>query len=168
MDMISVSFEAAGRQITLKREVEKGGSIFKTVRLLLEEARQIEAPDTASRAQMRALYARAASAGWEKDNVKNLLQENLGTSSGREIVGIKKKAELSRLIDSIGPAPEISDKATAGQLKVLWGKALKKGWERDRIRTFLKEKVGVSKDAQIVGKIDREKVEALIEEIAAA
>ena len=168
MNIVSVSFEAGDKMITLKREMERDEDIQGALTALLKESGEISARGKASSSQLRALYARAFATGWDKEKVKEMLKNKLGTSSGNEIVGVVEKPVLSRLIDEIGSAPEVPGKATAGQVKALWGKALSKGWQRDRIRTFLQEKIGVSRDDQIVGQIDRELISSIIDQLAAA
>ena len=168
MNVVSVSFEVGDKMITLKREIEAGEGIQKAVTALLKESEEIGVPGKASPAQFRALYARALAAGWDKEKVKDMLKNKLGTSSGNQIVGVVEKQVLSRIIDEIGPAPEVPGKATAGQVKALWGKALSKGWDRDRIRIFLQEKIGVSRDDQIVGQLDKKLISSVIDELAAA
>ena len=168
MNVVSVSFEVGDKMITLKREIEAGEDIQKTLTVLLKESEEINARGKAGSSQLRALYARAFAAGWDKEKVEEMLRNKLGTSSGNQIVGVVEKQVLSRLIDEIGPAPEVPGKATAGQVKALWGKALSKGWDRDRIRIFLQEKIGVSRDDQIVGQIDRKLISSIIDQLAAA
>jgi len=168
MNVVSVSFEVGDKLITLKREIAAGEEIRKAVSALLKESEEIGVPGKASPAQLRALYARALAAGWDKEKVKGMLKNKLGTDSANEIVGVLDKQVLSRLIDEIGQAPEVPGKATSGQVKALWGKALSKGWERDRIRTFLQEKIGVSRDDQIVGQVDRKLISSIIDQFAAA
>jgi hypothetical protein len=168
MNIVSVSFEIGDKMITLKREIESDEPIQKAVNTLLKESEEIGVPGKGSLPQLRALYARAFAAGWDKEKVKEMLKNKLGTSSRNEIVGVVEKQVLSRLIDEIGPAPEVPGKATAGQVKALWAKALHKGWERARIRTFLQEKLGVSQDAQIVGQVDKKLISSVIDQLAAA
>ena len=168
MNVVSVSFEVGDKMITLKREIEAGEGIQKVATTLLRESEEIGVPGKSSVGQLRALYARAFAAGWEKEKVRELLKNKLGTSSRNEIVGVVEKQVLSRLIDEIGPPPEVPGKATANQVKAFWGKALSKGWERDRIRAFLQEKLGVSQDAQIVGQIDKTLISSVIDQLAAA
>jgi len=168
MNVVSVSFEVGDKMITLKREIEAGEGIQKAVTTLLKESEEIGLPGKASAGQLRALYARAFAAGWDKEKVKGLLQNKLGTSSSNKIVGVVEKQVLSSLIDEIGPAPEIPGKATAAQIKLLWGKALGKGWDRDRVRTFLQEKIGVSYDSQIVGQVDKQLLSSVIDQLVAA
>ena len=168
MNVVSVSFEIGDRMITLRREIEAGEGIQKVVTSLLKESEELSAPGRASAAQFRALYARAFAAGWDKEKVKEMLKSKLSTSSRNEIVGVVEKQVLSRLIDEIGPPPEVPGKATAGQVKAFWGKALSKGWERDRIRAFLQEKLGVSRDSQIVGQVDKKLISSVIDQLAAA
>ena len=168
MNVVSVSFEVGDKMITLKREIAAGEEIRNAVNALLKESETIGAPGKASASQLRALYARAFAAGWDKEKVKEMLSNKLGTSSRDDIVGVVEKQVLSRLIDEIGPAPEVPGKATAGQVKALWGKALSKGWDRDRIRIFLQEKIGVSRDDQIVGQVDRKLISSIIDQLAAA
>lgn len=168
MNVVSVSFEIGDKMITLKREIESGEPIQKALNALLKESEELGVPGKGSLPQLRALYARASAAGWDKEKVKEMLMDKLGRSSRNEIVGVVDKQVLSRLIDEIGPAPEVPGKATAGQVKAFWAKALSKGWERDRIRTFLQEKIGVSHDTQIIGRVDKKLISAVIDQLAAA
>jgi hypothetical protein len=50
-------------------------------------------------------------------------------------------------------------------MRALWGIALSKGWDRERILRFLEEELGTGIEEEIVGKIDIEKVSAMINEI---
>jgi hypothetical protein len=168
MNVVSVSFEIGDKTVTVRREIETGLQVREALSALLKEIDEVGQPGKASPAQLRALYARAFAAGWEKQKVKELLENKLGTSSRDKIVGVVEWKDLSRLIDEIGPAPEVPGKATANQMRALWAKALNKGWERERVRAFLQEKVGASQDAQIVGRIDKQLVSTVIDEIAAA
>jgi hypothetical protein len=67
--------------------------------------------------------------------------------------------------DEIGGAIEVPDKATVAQMRALWGIALSKGWDKERIQKFIEMELGTSKAEEIVGKIDIERVSDLIKEI---
>jgi hypothetical protein len=60
---------------------------------------------------------------------------------------------------------EVPGKATVAQMRALWGIALSKGWDRERILRFLEEELGTSIEEEIVGKIDIERVSDVIKEI---
>lgn len=167
MKTLTLSFEIGEKMVTLKQELEPTEDTAAAVGRLLAELETIGEPGKATTGQLRALYARAAAAGWEKSRVKEYLEEKLGTSVADEIVGVADRKEFSRLINGIVP-PDVPGKATAAQMRVLWAKALNKGWKRDRVRAFLQEKVGAGRDERIIGCVDQGLVSAVIEEIAAA
>jgi hypothetical protein len=50
-------------------------------------------------------------------------------------------------------------------MRALWGIALSKGWDRERILRFLEEELGTGIEEEIVGKIDIERVSDVIKEI---
>ena len=168
MNVVSVSFEIGDKLITLKHDMEGDEEIAKTVNILLKESEEIGLSGKASAGQLGALYARAFAVAWDKEKVEKLLECRLNTSSRNEIVGVVDRQVLSRLIDEIGVPPEVPGKASVGQVRVFWAKALSKGWERARIREFLQEKIGVSRDAQIVGQVDKSVISSVIDQLAAA
>lgn len=165
MKSLSLSFEIGEKMVTVKAELEPGEEIAAALDRLLKEIDAVAVPGKASAGQLRALYARASSAGWEKGRVKEYLEQNLGTSASDEIVGTADRKELSRLIAGI-EIPEVPGKATAAQMRALWAKALSKGWPRERVRNFLQEKVGAGWDDKIIGCIDQVLVDRAIEAIA--
>ncbi len=167
MKTLTLSFEIGEKMISLKQDLEPAEDVSAAVSRLLAELETVEEPGKATTGQLRALYARAASAGWEKSRVREYLEEKLGTAVSDEIVGVADRKEFSRLINGIVP-PDVPGKATAAQMRVFWAKALNKGWKRDRVRAFLQEKVGAGRDEQIIGCIDQGLVSAAIDEIAAA
>jgi len=167
MKTLTVSFELGEKMVTLKQELEPAEEAASAISRLLAEIEAVEPPGKATVGQLRALYARAASAGWEKSRVREYLEEKLGTSVADEIVGVADRKEFSRLINQVY-APEVPGKATAAQMRVLWAKALNKGWQRDKVRSFLEEKVGAGRDEQIIGCIDQALVSTAIDEIEAA
>lgn len=173
MTAVTVSFAVGNKTVSVQRETAPE-EVKATVRALLSEVEEIALPDKATSGQFRALWAKAVvQQGWDKEKVKSFLQEKLGTSRKGEIVGVVDKARLSGLIDELadngGPAGEAeSAGATSGQLRALWARALGKGWNRDEVRAFLEKKLGCSDDAEIVGKVGRELLSGLIDELAAA
>ncbi len=172
MTKVSISFALGTRTVTVERETEE--EVKTSVSSLLSEVEEISLPGKASSGQLRALWGVAmGKMGWEKEKVKSFLKEHLGTSSRQEIVGVVDKAELSRLIDEIGggetaEVEEDPDKASSAQLRALWGKALSKGWDRERVKKFLEEKLETSREKEIVGKADKKFISSLIDEVAAA
>ena len=174
MTKVSIMFALGSRTVTVEREAAAEEEVKTAVSSLLAEVEEIALPGKASSGQLRALWGVAmGKQGWEKEKVKAFLNEHLGTSSRQEIVGVVDKAEISRLIDEIGGNDKIvesddPDKASAAQLRALWGKALGKGWDRERVKKFLEEKLNTSREEEIVGKADKKFVSGLIEELAAA
>ena len=174
MKKVSITFALGSRTVTVEREVAAEEEVKTAVQSLLSEVEEIALPGKASPGQLRALWGVAmGKQGWEKEKVTSFLKERLGTSSRQEIVGVVDKAELSRLIDEIGGNDTVEesgdpDKANAAQLRALWGKALSKGWERDRVKTFLEEKLNTSRENEIIGKAEKKFVSTLIDEVAAA
>lgn len=167
MKTVSLSFEVGSKMVTLKQELEPAEDVLAAVSRLLKESEAVEEPGKATVGQLRALYARASGAGWSKDQVREYLEKKLGTSLADEIIGVADRKEFSRLINEVY-APEVPGKATAAQMRVFWAKALNKGWRRDKVRTFLQEKVGAGRDEQIIGCIDQALVSAAIDAIEAA
>ncbi len=167
MQTLTLSFEIGEKMLTLKRELKPGEDAAAAVSRLLQEVEGVEDPGKATAAQLRALYARASAAGWSKEQVKEYLEEKLGTSLPAEIVGTADRREFSRLINQVY-APEVPGKATASQMRVLWAKALSKGWDRDRVRGFLEEKVGAGRDEKIIGCVDQALVASAIRALKAA
>jgi len=165
MKTLSLSFEIGEKMISLKQDLEPEEDVAAAVSRILKEVETVEEPGRATAGQLRALYARASSAGWSKEKVKGYLEEKLGTSAADAIVGVADRKEFSRLINEVY-APEVPGKATAAQMRALWGKALGKGWGRDKVRDFLKEKVGAGRDEQIIGCVDQSLVSSAIEAIA--
>lgn len=167
MKTLSLSFEVGGKTVTVGEELSADEEIGAALARLRKEIETLDQTGRASLGQLRALYARATAAGWEKSRVKEYLEKNLGTAVSDEIVGAADRREISRLIDGIGIS-EVPGKATAAQMRILWAKALNKGWAREQVRSFLQEKVGAARDEQIIGCIDQALVERAIKEIAAA
>ena len=174
MTKVSIAFALGSRTVTVEREAGPENDVKTAVAALLGEVEEIALPGKASPGQLRALWGVAlGKQGWEKEKVKSFLKERLGTSSRQEIVGVVDKAVISRLIDEIGGVEtdggeEDPDKASSAQLRALWGKALSKGWDRERVKKFLQEKLETSREKEIVGKADRKFVSSLIDQIAAA
>jgi hypothetical protein len=164
---VKVSFPVNDKTITVEKEVGEHENIAHAVNALLAEIDSLElrVPGRATPEQIRALYGKAFSRDWDKDRVKSFLEERFGTSNEDEIVGRVDRMELSRLIGEIGGAIEMPGKATVAQMRALWGKALGKSWDRERVRAFLEERLGTSIEEEIVGKIDREKLSVVIDEI---
>ena len=167
MKTLSLSFEIGEKMVVLKQELDPAEETAAALSRLLKEIDNLGKPGQASVGQLRALDARASSAGWEQSRVREYLEKNLGSSVSDEIVGVADRKELSRLINEI-EIPEVPGKATAAQMRVLWAKALNKGWPRDQVRNFLQEKVGAERDDQIIGCIDQALVSSAIAAIEAA
>lgn len=173
MTKVAISFPLGSRTVSLERETTPGEEVKAAVRSLLSELEEIAIPGKATPSQLRALWAKAINQlGWDKERVKSFLKERLGTSSKSGIIGVIDKEEVSRLIDEIngnGNGDKFdSGKATAAQIRALWGKALGKGWERERVKAFLEEKLSTSDEEAIVGKADRALVSSVIDEIELA
>ncbi len=167
MKTVSLSFEIGEKMVTLKQDLEPAEDVAAAVSRLLGEVEAVGEPGKVTAGQLRALYARASSAGWSKEQVREYLEKNLGTSRADEIVGVADRKEFSRLINGVY-APEVPGKATAAQMRALWAKALNKGWRREKVRGFLQEKVGAERDEQIIGCLDQALVASAIEAIEAA
>ncbi|MCX6348249.1 MAG: hypothetical protein NTV79_01940 [Candidatus Aureabacteria bacterium] len=180
MKSVTMSFVLKDKTVTLVHELNPGEGIQVAVETLLAEAgkiappngaaanpNQLPADDTANFKQIKALYAKAGAAGWEKERVRDLLKKAFGTSEEKEIIGKAGKKALSRLIDEVDAASPDFGTATPAQLKALWAKALGKGWDRERVKSFLREKLQTSEEREIVGKADRKFVSALIAQVAA-
>ena len=148
----------------LRTEEDLKGAVEK----LLSEVEDIGTTGKATAGQMRALYGKALDKEWDKERIKEFLEENLGTSDEDKIVGVVERLNLSRLIDEIGGAVEVTGKATIVQMRALWGKALDRGWDREKVRRFLETKLGTSKEEKIVGKVDKDKVSRIIDEVESA
>jgi uncharacterized protein (UPF0335 family) len=164
---VKISFPINEKTITVEKEVGEHENIAQAVNALLAEIDSLEfrVPGKATPEQIRAIYGKAFGRGWDTDRVKSFLEERFGTSNEDEIVGKVDRMELARLIAEIGGAIEMPGKATVAQMRALWGKALGKGWDRERVRSFLEERLGTSIEEEIVGKIDWEKLSAVINEI---
>jgi len=59
-------------------------------------------------------------------------------------------------------------KATQEQIRALYGKAYGKGWDKDRITSFLEERFGTKEGNELVGKIDKLELSRVIDEIGGA
>ena len=164
---VKISFPVNEKNVMVEREVGEHENIAQAVNALLTEIDSLEfrVPGKATPEQIRAIYGKAFGRGWDTDRVKSFLEERFGTSNEDEIVGKVDRMELARLIAEIGGAIEMPGKATVAQMRALWGKALGKGWDRERVRSFLEERLGTSIEEEIVGKIDWEKLSAVINEI---
>ncbi len=164
---VKVSFPVNEKTITVEKEIGENENIAHAVNALLAEIDSLEVrvPGKATSEQIRAIYGKAFGRGWDTDRVKSFLEERFGTSNEDEIVGKVDRMELARLIAEIGGAVEMPGKATVAQMRALWGKALGKGWDRERVRTFLEERLETSIEEEIVGKIDRDKLSVVIDEI---
>jgi hypothetical protein len=173
MTRVTVSFPLGSRTVSVERETTPGEEAKSALRTLLSELEEIAIPGKATPAQLRAFWAKAINQlGWDKEKVKSFLKERLGASNKSAIVGVIEKEKLSRLIDEIngnGNGDKVdSDKATAAQLRALWGKALGKGWDRERVKSFLEQKLSTSDEEEIVGKADRAVISCAIDEIELA
>jgi hypothetical protein len=162
---VKISFPMDEKTVSVERAVVESESIAQVINSLLSEIDSFRAIGKATQEQIRALYGKAYGRGWDKDRITSFLEERFGTSDGNEMVGRVDKLELSRAIDEIGGAIEIPGKATVAQMRALWGKALGKGWDRERIQKFLEDKLGTSVEEEIVGKIDIDTVSDVISEI---
>lgn len=162
---VKISFPMDEKTITVERDVIGDDGIAQVINTLLSEIGSFKAIGKATQEQVKALYGKAYGKGWDKDRITSFLEQRFGTSDGNEIVGKVDKLELSRVIDEIGGAIEVPGKATVAQMRALWGIALGKGWDRERIQKFLEENFGTSVEEEIVGKIDIEKLSDIISEL---
>jgi len=180
MKTVTLSFVLKDKTVSLAHDLAPGEGIQGAIDALLAEAGKVVPPngnvpvsgpepngDKASFKQLKALYAKAAAAGWEKERVREALKQAFGTSEEKEIIGQADRKALSRLIDSVASASPDFGTATEGQLKALWAKALAKGWDRERVKRFLREKFETCEEREIVGKVDRKFLSAMIAQIAA-
>jgi hypothetical protein len=168
MTKINLSYCIDDKTVSVERELKTGEDLKEAIEKLLLEVEYIRPTSKATSGQMRALYGKALDRGWSKEKIREFLEVKLGTSDENEIVGKIEKLELSRIIDEIGGTIGRPDKVTSGQMRALWGKALDKGWSRDRVRKFLEEKLGTSKEEEIVGRIDRDTFSHIIDEVEIA
>lgn len=63
-----------------------------------------EQPGKTTNAQLRALWAKAFAAGWDRERVKSFLDEKFGTHKPDEIVGQVDRKVFSQLIDALSAA----------------------------------------------------------------
>ncbi len=174
MKKIAISFPFEGKSITLESVIEEGKKTKDVARELLEEATSLANPGMVTSAQLKALWGKALARGWNRDQVREFLENQIGESRDEQIVGKVPSREFSRVIDSISgeageqaPPEEKPGMVTSTQLKVLWGKALAKGWSRDQVSEFLANRIGENRDERIVGNISMDRLEELIKELAA-
>ncbi len=165
MTKIIISFSIDNKTVSVEQEIKTGEDLKEVIERLLLEIENIGVGDKATSGQMRALYGKALDQAWSKEKIKEFLEAKFGTSDENEIVGKVDRFEFSRLIDEIGGAIEIPGKATFAQMRTLWGKALDKGWSREKVRKFLEEKLGTSREEEIVGKIDKDTFSYIIDEV---
>jgi hypothetical protein len=162
---VTISFSINDKAITVEREIQQGEDMKSIIEQLLLEIESIGITDRATAGQMRALYGKAMDRGWSKEKVKELLNTRFGTSEEGKIVGVVGRAEFSQLIDEIGESGEITGKTTGAQMRIFWGKALDKGWTREKIKDFLEKKLGTNREEEIIGKVDKERFSQIIEEL---
>jgi len=165
MTKIIISFSIDNKTVSVERELKTGEDLKEVIEKLLLEIEDIGVRGKVTSGQMRALYGKALDQGWSKEKIKEFLEAKLGTSDENEIVGKVDRIEFSRLIDEIDGAIEIPGKATVAQMRALWGKALDKGWSREKVRNFLDEKIGISREEEIVGKINKDTLSYIIDEV---
>lgn len=165
MTKITISFTVDNKNVSVERELKVGESLKETIEKIISEIEGIGVTGKATSAQVRALYGKALDHGWSKEKIKEFLNTNLGTSEENDIISKVDRMEFSILIDKIGGAVETPGKATVSQMRALWGKSLDKGWSRERVRKYLEEKLGTSKEEDIVGKIDKEILSRIIDEV---
>ncbi len=163
MDRISVSFPVGDKTVKIEREVERK-KLKEEIEVMLQEAEDIGGSKATS-GQMRALYGKALDQGWDREKIKLFLEEKLGTSDQDEIVGVVERAKISHLIDELGSLLEVPGKATVGQMRALWGKAFDRGWSREKVKRYLEEKLGTSREEEIVGKVDKDTLSDVIDAV---
>ena len=59
-------------------------------------------------------------------------------------------------------------KASQEQIRALYGKAYGKGWDKERIASFLEERFGTKDGNELIGKIDKLELSRVIDEIGGA
>lgn len=59
-------------------------------------------------------------------------------------------------------------KATSDQIRALYGKAYGRGWDKERITSFLEQRFGISDGNEIVGRVDKLELSRAIDEIGGA
>jgi hypothetical protein len=165
MTKITISFTVENKNVSVERELKAGEDLKETIEKVFSEIEEVGVSGKATSAQVRALYGKALDHGWNKEKIKEYLKANLGTAEENEIKGKVDRMEFSFLIDKIGGAVETPGKATVDQMRALWGKSLDKGWSREQVRKYLEDKVGTSKEEEIVGKINKETLSQIIDEI---
>jgi len=163
MDRVSVSFAVGDKTVKIEREVERK-NLKEEIESMLQETEDIGGSKATS-GQMRALYGKALDQGWDRERIKLFLEEKLGISNEDEIDGIIERAKISHLIDEIGSMREVPGKATVGQMRALWGKAFDRGWTRDKVKRYLEEKLGTSREEEIDGKVDKDVLSDIIDAI---
>ena len=162
---VKISFPVDEKTIAVEKEISELENISQAINVLLSEIDPLSGLGKASSHQLRVLYGKALDRGWDRESVRRYLEERFGTSDEDEIIVKVNKKELSELIDEIGGAMEMPGMATATQLRALWGKALGKGWNREEVKKFLERKLGTSVEEDIVGKIDRDRLSSVIDEL---
>jgi hypothetical protein len=165
MTKITISFTVENKNVSVERELKAGEDLKETIEKVFSEIEEVGVSGKATSAQVRALYGKALDHGWSKEKIKEYLKANLGTAEENDIKGKVDRMEFSLLIDKIGGAVETPGKATVGQMRALWGKSLDKGWSREQVRKYLEDKLGTSKEEEIVGKINKETLSQIIDEI---
>lgn len=165
MTKITISFSIHNKTVNVERDLKAEEDLKKVIEKLLVEIEDIGVKGKTTSGQFRALYAKALDHGWSKDKIREFLEAKLDTSEENEIVGKVDGLEFSRLIDEVGGGIEIPGKATVSQMRVLWGKALDKGWSRAKVKEFLEARLGTSKEEEIVGNIDKYIFSNVIDEL---
>jgi len=174
MKKVSVSFPLDGKNICLERDVDKTRPYRLALGELLDEARVILNPGTASSGQFRAFWARARGAGLDKEAAQALLQEKFGGFRREQLVGRVPAEEFSSLIDGL-PGREGFEKetevasgmVTAAQLRSFWARALAVGWDREKVCSFLTSELGDHRDAWIVGRVSADRFQEILQAVAA-
>ncbi|MGC9444136.1 MAG: hypothetical protein ACP5E9_04295 [Candidatus Methanospirareceae archaeon] len=162
---VRVSFPVNEKTIAVEKEISELENISQTINDLLAEIGPLSGLGKATSQQLRAVYGKALERGWERERIQRFLEERFGTSDENEIIGKVDKERLSSLIDEIGGAIETPGMATATQMRALWGKALGNGWNREEVKQFLEKKLGTSVENDIVGKIERDRLSSVIDEL---
>ncbi|HDS44606.1 MAG TPA: hypothetical protein ENN68_00645 [Methanomicrobia archaeon] len=162
---VTVSVPVEGKTIAVEKEISELESISETINGLLAALEPLGGLDRATAQQLRALYGKALDRGWDRERVKSVLEERFGTSDDAVILANVTKKELARSIAEFGGAIESPGMVTATQMSALWGKALGKGWNREEIKQFMERKLGTSVEEEIVGKIERDRLSSVIDEL---
>ena len=75
--------------------------------------------------------------------------------------------EINSLLLEVNSIKAIG-KASQDQIRALYGKAYGKGWDKERIASFLEERFGTKDGNELIGKIEKLELSRVIDEIGGA